>query len=110
MVDALKNEKKARDQSTDHVGDLRAPMIDHYHHSQPQHVQPNEDDNYPHPHPKKEALLTTADSKALYPSLNAKESARIIREEVTMMEFNIDQFSWKKIAGYFAMTSDPWEW
>ena len=57
-----------------------------------------------------EAVLTASDAEALYPSLDAYECAKVVREEVAKMDFNMDGFNWKEMARYLAMTSEGWQW
>ena len=57
-----------------------------------------------------EAVLTASDAKALYPSLDASESAKIVREEVAAMDFSMEGFNWKEMARYIAMVAEPWQW
>ena len=56
-----------------------------------------------------EALLTAANAKALYQSLDAQESAKKVREELMRMEISSEQFSWREMARYLAMKSDTWQ-
>ena len=58
---------------------------------------------------QRDAVLTATDAAALNPSLSAQETARVVREEVTNMDFNMDQFNWQEMARYLALTSDPFQ-
>ena len=59
---------------------------------------------------QKQAVLTATDAEALYPSLNAQETARVVREEVAKLQFNMNQFNWKELSRYLAMTTDYFQW
>ena len=54
-------------------------------------------------------VLTGADVVGLYPALDHKVTARILREETANTEVNIDAINWRQAAKYAVLNLEPWQ-
>ena len=54
-------------------------------------------------------VLTAFDAKSLYPSLDTTKTAKVVREETMKANINLEGMSWREMARYLALTTDPWQ-
>ena len=48
-------------------------------------------------------ILIGIDVEQLFPSMNAEETAKIIRDEYIRSEYEVEEFSWEEASRYVAM-------